>query len=146
MANHIGWRKLRSGRRWLCLTLCLTLLLQSMGCTRRFFRTRADGEVESILTEKDQYPQWQIDSFHVYPDARARFADPSNPDRPFMPPDDPAAYELSPHPQKAGKGGVKRIEGTGYLELLKMWDSENRKNAEERTAKEGPDPTAEAIA
>ena len=34
---------------------------------------------------------------------RARFADPSNPDRPPKPYDDPAAEYISPNPQKAGR-------------------------------------------
>ena len=43
-----------------------------------------------------------------------------------MPPDDPASYDLSPNPQKPGKAGIARIEGTGYLELIAQWDQENR--------------------
>ncbi len=66
---------------------------------------------------------------HVYPDSRARFADPTNPDRPPMPPDDPAAYDLSPNPQKPGKPGVARVEGSGYLDLMTKWDAENRAEA-----------------
>src|SRR5262249_15631600 len=85
---------------------------------------QADKEVEHVLAEKDQYPEWKIENFHVYPDPRARFADPTNPDRPPMPPDDPAAWDLSPHPQKPGKAGTKLVEGTGYLELLAAWDAE----------------------
>src|SRR5207245_286130 len=83
--------------------------------------------------------------FHVYSDPRARFADSTNPDRPPMPPDDPAAWELSPHPQKPGKAGIAAVQGTGYLELLAAWDTQNRaevattgqKNA---TAKPGSEP------
>src|SRR5262249_48716911 len=78
------------------------------------------------------YPAWAIENWHVYPDPRARFGDPSDPDHPPMPPDDPAAYDLSPNPQKPCKAGIARIEGKGYLELLGQWDRENR----ERLAKE----------
>jgi hypothetical protein len=99
------------------------------GCTRRFFRNRADQEVSEVLAQKDRYPAWQIEQFHVYPDSRARFADPTNPDRPPMPPDDPAAYDLSPVTQKPGKPGIARVEGEGYLQLLDAWNAENRAEA-----------------
>src|SRR5215471_12125748 len=121
------------GDMWRRLLLVLLLLglagLSLSGCTRRFYRTRADMEVDDILTEKDQYSDWQIEQYHVYPDPRARFADETNPDRPPMPPDDPASSELAPNPQKPRHAGVGLIEGTGYLELLKAWDAENRAEA-----------------
>src|SRR5690242_14755462 len=98
-------------------------------CTRSFFRERADKEVDAVLCEKDKYPQWRIEQYHVYPDPRARFADPTDPDRPPMPPDDPAAHDLSPNPQKPGPAGVGRVEGQGYLQLLAEWDAQNRAEA-----------------
>ncbi len=121
--------KLRKrARRFLCWALVLSQGLGVAGCTRRFFRNRADKEVSHVLAEKDKYPLWQIEQFHVYPDPRARFADPTNPDRPPMPPDDPAAHDLSPNPQKPGKAGVGLVSGDAYLELLAGWDTENRAN------------------
>ena len=92
----------------LSLALCLASLL-CLGCTRNFFRQRADKEVDSILNQKDKYPQWAIEQYHVYPDPRARFADPTNPNRPPMPPDDPAAKKLSPNPQKPQAQGRHRL-------------------------------------
>jgi len=115
--------------------LSLVLLLAGLfglslsGCTRRFYRNRADLEVADILTDKDQFAEWQIDQYHVYPDPRARFADDTNPDCPPMPPDDPASAEMAPNPQKPGHAGVRLIEGSGYLELLTAWDTENRAEA-----------------
>src|SRR5262245_26153979 len=94
MANPFPLRTLSPVLGLLCILLAL---LAVSGCTRRFYRNSADKEVSEILAEKDQYPQWKIEQFHVYPDPRARFADPNNPDRPPMPPDDPAAWELAPH-------------------------------------------------
>jgi hypothetical protein len=96
------------------------------GCTRSFFRKQADEEVSEVLAQKDKYGDWRIEQFHVYPDPRARFADSTDPDHPPMPPDDPAAWDQSPHPQKPGKPGVARVGGTGYLDLLAAWDGENR--------------------
>ena len=95
--------------------VCVAIL---SGCTRHFFRKQADKEVAEVLAEKDRDPRWGIEQYHVYPDPRARFADPMDPDHPPMPPDDEASWSLSPHPQKPGKAGVALVGGTGYLDLL----------------------------
>src|SRR6516225_2548582 len=107
------------------LVVALAALLAAVGCTRRFYRQQADKEVDHILSEKD-YEPWTIEQYHVYPDPRARFADSTNPDHPPMPPDDPAARDLSPNPQKPHKAGVGMVEGLGYLQLLQDWDAINR--------------------
>ncbi|MFZ9823796.1 MAG: hypothetical protein ACO3E9_08265 [Gemmataceae bacterium] len=65
-----------------------------------------------ILASKDKYPNWQIEQFHVMPDPRSRFASLGNPDRPPMPPDDPAAMKDAPNPQKHGKAGIEHMEGS----------------------------------
>lgn len=107
--------------------LALIVVVSALaGCTRRFFRERADIDAENLLAEKNQFEPWQIENWHVYPDPRARFADPSNPDRPPMPPDDPAARALSPNPQRPRRAGVALMEGTGYIDLLAAWDAMNR--------------------
>src|SRR4051812_18733403 len=93
---------------WLMLLAALAALGPS-GCTRRFFRTRADKEVADVLCEKDVYPAWKIANFNVYPNPLARYADPTNPDRPPMPPDDPAAHDLSPNPQRPPKAGIAYV-------------------------------------
>ena len=98
-------------------------------CTRKYYRRSADAEVDTVIGDKDCYDAWKVEEFHVYPDPRARFADPSNPDRPPMPPDDPAAHCLSPNPQRPGKAGIGNWIGTGYLELLEAWNAENRARA-----------------
>jgi hypothetical protein len=122
-------------------TLCGLMLAAALGgCTRRFYRNRADIEVDQVLAEKDRYPFWKIEHFHPYPDPRARFADPTNPDRPPMPPDDPAAWQLSPHPQRPGKAGVARVEGDGYLRLLEHWDTLNRQLDEQKKDLAAKDP------
>ncbi len=124
----------RSSRRlgwvFLLLALSLTELLSLSGCSRRFFRRRADAEVDELLAEKDRFPQWKVDSYYVYPHPLSRFADPTNPDRPPMPPDDPAAWDLSPHPQRPLLKGYANWQGTGYLELMRRWDAENRAKEE----------------
>src|SRR5206468_399151 len=103
-------------RRFLLLA---ALLGSGSGCTRKFFRERADNDVAGVLTQKNIFPDWVIKSWHVYPNPMARFADPSNPDRPPFPPDDFAARMLSPNPQHPGKkAGAGRHDGDGYVELL----------------------------
>ncbi len=116
-------RGLRPGAGFVLVLVGATLLT---GCTRNFFRKQADQEVDSVLAEKDRYPDWAIDQFHAYPDPRSRFADPTCPDRPPMPPDDVAAHDLAPNPQKPGKAGVAAVQGSGYLDLLAYWDEQNR--------------------
>ena len=129
---------MRLWRPALSLALATGLLGAAAGCTRHFYTHQADEEVGEILAHKDKYPAWKIDNWWIYPDPRARFADPTNPDRPPMPPDDPAAYCLSPNPQKPGHPGVERIEGKGYLELIAQWDKENReRRAQEDIASRG---------
>lgn len=121
--------------RW-ALLFAVGGLLTGGGCTRRFFRDASDRDVEGIITEKNCYDAFRVENWHVYPDPRARFADPSNPDRPPMPPDDPAARVLSPNPQKPPhKAGIGNFEGTGYFDLLAGWDAENR--AKEPVSAEG---------
>ncbi len=124
----------RLGRSILIPLLILGLLMSLSGCTRRFFRRRADAEVDEILCEKDKYPQWKLNDYYVYPHPLSRFADPTDPDRPPMPPDDPAAWDLSPHPQRPWLKGYAYWQGTGYLELMRRWDMENRKRQEEAEA------------
>jgi hypothetical protein len=125
MSPLLPWRR-RLVKSALVSALLPVLATSLGGCTRRFYRERADKEVDAVLAEKDKYPDWKLEHAHVYPNPRARFADPTNPDRPLMPPDDPPAYDLSPNPQKPGKQGVGFASGTGYLDLLAKWDAENR--------------------
>src|SRR6185437_7712074 len=127
-ARRLGWVFLFS-------FLMLGLLTSLGGCTRRFFRRRADAEVDTVLAQKDKYPGWwKLQDYFIYPHPLSRFADPTDPDRPPMPPDDPAAWDLSPHPQRPLLKGYKYWQGTGYLELLRKWDEENRTKAEAELA------------
>lgn len=118
-----------SGRLIRCGATALVALLvvAGIGCTRRFYRNQADRDVAGVIAGKDVFPDWKIENYNgAYPDARARFSDPTNPDRPPMPPDDPAAKMLGPNPQKPRHAGIGSFEGTGYLDLLASWDALNR--------------------
>jgi hypothetical protein len=146
MADRLRTSGRHRWQRWLrrfgCGALALSFLTGA-SCTRNFFRKAADKEVEEVLASKDKVPQWAIQQYHVYPDPRARFADPTNPDRPPMPPDDPAAHDLSPNPQRPGHPGIGRVEGQGYLQLMAEWDALNRAEAAAAARrKEGGDNAA----
>lgn len=109
------------------LAAAAALTTLGTGCTRQFFRERADKDVAGVITQKNVFPDWQVKNWYVYPDPRARFADPSRPDRPPYPPDDYAARVLAPNPQKPHKKwGAGRYDGDGYINLLTAWDAENR--------------------
>ena len=123
--------------RWLVASLLLLA-----GCSRQAFRERADRDVEAVISQKNVVPQWKVENWHVYPDGRARFADPSSPDHPPYPPDDPAAKLLSPNPQRPGKGGSGRHEGDGWLKQLACWDEANRADDAARGADAPPAPAA----
>lgn len=112
-------------QRWACLGAFLVAMVVP-GCSRKFFRQRADVEVDGVLASKDHYEAWRIEGMNYYPDPRSRFASPGSQDKPPMPPDDPASMVEAPQPQKPGKPGLAYLEGGGYLELLSLWDGENR--------------------
>ncbi len=124
-------------RRCIAIVIVTTLLVS--GCTRKFFRERADADVAGIISQKNVFPEWAVKNWYVYPDPRARFADPHDPDHPPYPPDDYAARLLSPNPQRpTRRSGVGRYEGTGYLELLARWDAENRAAEQAEAKQDGP--------
>lgn len=114
------------GRTRVVLTLAALFSMGIGGCTRRFFRDRADKEVTNLLASKDHHEDWKIEFWRPYPDPKARFASPGNQDLPAMPEDDPAARLDSPNPQDSKRAGYGALEGTGYLEILEQFDRENR--------------------
>src|SRR5580692_110166 len=86
-----GWSYGAGFQALLCLwrpalkfALAAGLFADVAGCSRRWARKQADEEVSEILAQKDKYPAWKIDNWHVYPDSRARFADTGDPDHPPM--------------------------------------------------------------
>jgi len=62
------------------------------GCSRQFFRLRADKEVKYLVTQKSNDPRWEFLNYTIGMDPRARYFDPTNPDCPPMPYDDPASH------------------------------------------------------
>lgn len=121
------------------------ILIAAVGCTRAFFRERADRDVEALLTEKSIDPRWDVRTrnWFAYPDPRARFADFDKPDKPKKPPDDPAAAALSPdsQPLRSHFHSGPDQEGVGYLEFLRHCDQHNR-NCRPRPASDEEKPAA----
>src|ERR1700678_2861949 len=58
--------------RW---SLAAGLVVHGAGCTRGYYRKEADKEVSEVLAQKDKYPAWAIENWHIYPDPRARVND-----------------------------------------------------------------------
>ena len=112
----------RYGLCWVVILFLVTLL--GTGCTREFFRERADTDVDRLLGQRSGDDRWPLINYWIYPHPLARFADLDPPDTPSMPPDDPAAWFTAPHPQKPSKIGYS--EGTGYLDMLAQYDAINR--------------------
>jgi hypothetical protein len=145
-ARKPGWARLAAwAARAAALTVIPGTILGLGGCTRRYYRIQADKVAYSLIASKSTDPRWMIEpDYNVYPNLLARFADPTNPDRPPMPPDDPGAFDLSPMPQKPGHAGIGNFEGTGYLALLEKWDAENRAREEADAEREKQTGTGQA--
>lgn len=73
-----------------CWALCLLVLLT--GCTRQIYRLRADKEVKYLVSQKSNDDRWRYDTYTIGMDPRARYFDPTDPDCPPMPYDDPASH------------------------------------------------------
>ena len=74
--------------------LVLLLAMVSLGCSRAKYRMQADQEVHHLIGSVSQNPRWPLPHYTIEPNPQSRMFDPHNPDRPPMPPDDPAAHEL----------------------------------------------------
>lgn len=67
------------------------LLFGACGCTRSYYRDYADRDVYRILSKRVLDWRWRVPERKVEADPRSRMADPSNPNRPPIPGDEPAA-------------------------------------------------------
>jgi hypothetical protein len=68
------------------------LFTTTSGCTRTYYRQQADREVTHILDQKNMPGRWGLPNFRLEYDPRSRYFDPTNPDHPPMPPDDPNSH------------------------------------------------------
>src|SRR5687767_6313368 len=80
----------------------LFAVLLAAGCTRTQYRNAADRETYPIIAERMVLPQYDIGRTDVEPAPESRLFDPTDRDRPPLPPDDPAAALFMSRP-----GGMK---------------------------------------
>lgn len=83
----------------------LVLVVLLCGCGREYYRRSADRDTYAATAEHETDPRWQLPRINVDPAPTSRLYDPTNPDYPPFPPDDPAAYVYVQHPD--GQPGSK---------------------------------------
>ena len=123
-------------RRVLLVIFAAFFLVAGPGCSRKFFRERADEDVAGVITQKNRFPAWAVKNWHVYPDPH-RTASPTRSTRIAhltRPTTTPHACCRRTHSIPHKKSGVGRVDGEGYVHLLEQWDAENR-TTDERGAR-----------
>lgn len=76
------------------LLLVLLTLATHTGCARDFWRRQADRDACRLIQEKAPGLSWPMPDVRVYAPSASRLYDPTNPDCPAMPPDDPLSHKL----------------------------------------------------
>ncbi len=79
-------------RLWIVSSALLILALG--GCTRGFYRQRADADAYCLIGTKNGDPRWHLDDYSIATDPASRMYDPNSLDFPPMPPDDPTSHRL----------------------------------------------------
>lgn len=85
-------RRSRKWTSWLACVAGMAMSLNSVSCSRTFWRTQADEETYQAITEHLTDQRWAVPRIDITPDPRSRFYDPYDPDSAPLPPDDPAAH------------------------------------------------------
>ena len=80
--------------RQLTLFILVLLLGATTGCHRADYRRRADAQAYELVQQKANNPHWALPDYTIEISPQSRMYSPFNPDRPPMPPDDPAAHQL----------------------------------------------------
>lgn len=83
------------------------------GCTRAHYREAADADAYPVIAERVLSPAFAIGRTRVEPAPGSRLADPTNPDAPPKPPDDPAAAVFMARP--GHMKGAKNWERDGVI-------------------------------
>ena len=98
--------------RWsiVALVASAVVLAPSGGCSRAFYRIAADREVDFLVGQKAGDLGWTMPRFPSYLDPRSRYFDPTSPDAPAMPFDDPVAHQYMHR--------VNRMSGLALLARL----------------------------
>jgi hypothetical protein len=68
------------------------LLAVCCGCHPGWYRQQADDDAARLIQEKASDPRWALPQYGIQIDSRSRMFDPTNPDCPPMPPDDPGSH------------------------------------------------------
>jgi outer membrane protein TolC len=96
------------------------------GCTRSAYRRQADREVASAIAGKEEQLGLVSQRTGVSPGPESRFFDPSDPDYPSMPEDDPVSHQQM---AKAKVGFWNKPAGSGAKESS-VWRSVLKKGGE----------------
>ena len=93
-----------------------------LGCHRGYYRERADAEAYALMAERSLHPHWPLENPSIQVDPRSRMYYPFDPDRPPMPPDDPAAHRLMHYVD--GKPGFPHWDENGFTQYVESPDWE----------------------
>ncbi|HCO93839.1 MAG TPA: hypothetical protein DIU00_07810, partial [Phycisphaerales bacterium] len=96
---------------WVMLALLVSMVIVASGCSRTEHRLQADREAYDVIAERNVDPRWHADDYNIEIDPRSRYFDPCDPDRPPMPPDDPASHQYMRLVD--GKKGFKHWDDNG---------------------------------
>ena len=102
---------MRRGLRWasttpLIFTLVAICSLILSGCSRTEHRIQADCDAYNAIAERNGDPRWSAAKYDIELDPRSRYYDIYDPDRPPLPPDDPASHVYMHH--------VDGLDGWGH--------------------------------
>src|SRR4030065_1175427 len=78
---------------WVMSILLVSVVITVSGCSRTEHRLQADREAYNVIAERNVDPRWQTPDYSIEIDPRRRYFDSCDPDRPPMPPDDPASNQ-----------------------------------------------------
>lgn len=108
-------------RRFIHFGMLAICVIGAGGCSRHWFRTRADRDAQLVIQEKGGF----LDNGRIETPSQSRLYDPNVLDCPPMPPDDPASHQLMhyvdgkagyPHWDKYGR--LATIESPSWLQHL----------------------------
>jgi len=81
---------------WVMPVLLVFVVIAASGCLRTDrteHRLQADREAYDVIAERNVDPRWHAADYSIEIDPRSRYFDPYDPDRPPIPPDDPASHQ-----------------------------------------------------
>lgn len=92
------------------------MLLCAAGCSRVWYRSKADVDAYYLIDSRQIDSQWEIPDRAVEADPTSRMADPANPDCGPRPPDDPVAEQWVTDLHGRLLPYYERIEGASEIE------------------------------